>query len=102
MIAWPVPDPVLPGTVDPVLAEAARTATAAFRSAREQFDREELAEKVQMGADGTSTTRLDILVDTAIAEVINRHRVNLLSEERCWHAVAGVPRSLPDNRPYRA
>jgi hypothetical protein len=26
-------------------------------------------------------TRLDILVDTAIAGVINRHRVNLLSEE---------------------
>jgi myo-inositol-1(or 4)-monophosphatase len=81
MITWPVPDPVLPGTVDPVLAEAARAATAAFRSARERFDREELAEKVQMGADGTPTMRLDILVDTAIAEVINRHRVNLLSEE---------------------
>jgi myo-inositol-1(or 4)-monophosphatase len=81
MIAWPVPDPVLPETVDPVLAEAARAATAAFRSARERFDQEELAEKVQMGADGTPTMRLDILVDTAIAEVINRHRVNLLSEE---------------------
>jgi myo-inositol-1(or 4)-monophosphatase len=81
MITWPVPDPVLPETVDPVLAEAARAATAAFRSARERFDREELAEKVQMGADGTPTMRLDILVDTAIAEVINRHRVNLLSEE---------------------
>jgi hypothetical protein len=51
---------------------AARAATAAFRSAREQFDREELAEKVQMGADGTLTTRLDILVDTAVAEVIKR------------------------------
>jgi myo-inositol-1(or 4)-monophosphatase len=81
IITWPVPDPALPGTVDPVLAEAARAATAAFRSARERFDREELAEKVQMGADGTLTTRLDILVDTAIAEVISRHRVNLLSEE---------------------
>ncbi|MDX6340870.1 MAG: hypothetical protein QOH87_1008 [Trebonia sp.] len=29
MITWPVPDPVLPETVDPVLAEAARAATAA-------------------------------------------------------------------------
>jgi len=81
MITWPVPEPVLPPTVDSVLAEAARAATAAFRRAREQFDRAELAEKVQVGADGTDTTRLDILVDTAIAEVINRHRVNLLSEE---------------------
>jgi myo-inositol-1(or 4)-monophosphatase len=81
MITWPVPEPVLPEAVDPVLAEATRAATAAFRRARERFDREELAEKVQMGADGTPTMRLDILVDTAIAEVINRHRVNLLSEE---------------------
>jgi len=81
MITWPVPDPVLPATVNAVLAEAARSATAAFRAARERFDREQLAEKVQMGADGTATTRLDILVDTAIAEAVNRHRVNLLSEE---------------------
>ncbi|WP_349345435.1 inositol monophosphatase family protein [Streptomyces rapamycinicus] len=39
------------------------------------------AEKVQTGADGTPTMRLDILVDTAIAEVVNAHRINLLSEE---------------------
>lgn len=31
MITWPVPDPVLPGAVDPVLAGAARAAAAAFR-----------------------------------------------------------------------
>jgi myo-inositol-1(or 4)-monophosphatase len=120
MITWPVPDPVLPEAVDPVLAEAVRAATAASRSAREQFDREGLAEKVQMGADGTLTTRLDILVDTAIAEVVNRHRVNLLSEEigvidngsaltlvtdpvdGTGNAVAGVPLELvPGGRPGR-
>jgi myo-inositol-1(or 4)-monophosphatase len=81
MISWPVPDPVLPETADPVLAEAARAATAAFRSARERFDRDELAERTQVGAAGGRTTRLDNLVDTAIAEVVSRHRVNLLSEE---------------------
>jgi len=81
MIGWPVPEPTLPEAVEPVLAEAARAAAAAFRHARERYDREELAENVQMGADGTLTTRLDILVDTAVAEVVNRHRVNLLSEE---------------------
>jgi len=81
MITWPVPEPALPQAVDPVLAEVTRAATGAFRRAREQFDRAELAEKVQVGADGTLTTRLDIFVDTAIAEVINKHRVNLLSEE---------------------
>ncbi|HEY1820908.1 MAG TPA: inositol monophosphatase family protein [Trebonia sp.] len=81
MISWPVPDPVLPETADPVLADAARAATAAFRSARERFDRDELAERTQVGAAGGRTTRLDNLVDTAIAEVVSRHRVNLLSEE---------------------
>ena len=81
MITWPVPDPVLPETVDPVLAEAARAASAAFRGARERFDREELAERIQMAAAGGAGTRLDFLVDTAIAEVVSRHRVNLLSEE---------------------
>jgi myo-inositol-1(or 4)-monophosphatase len=81
MITWPVPEPVLPEAADPVLAEAARAATAAFRSARERFDRDELAERTQVGAAGGRTTRLDNLVDTAIAEVVSRHRVNLLSEE---------------------
>lgn len=81
MINWPVPDPVLPEQVDPVLAAATRAAVHAFRQARQQFDRTQLAEKVGMGADGTPTMRLDILVDTAIAEVVDEHRVNLLSEE---------------------
>lgn len=81
MITWPVPDPVLPETVDPVLAEAARAATAAFRSARERFDREQLAERVEPAAAGGAGTRLDFLVDHAVAEVVSRHRVNLLSEE---------------------
>ncbi|WP_254205508.1 inositol monophosphatase family protein [Nocardia alni] len=81
MIGWPVPDPVVPDDVSPILAEAARAAVTAFRLARRRFDREELAEKVQMGADGTPTMRLDLAVDTAIAEVIQKHRINLLSEE---------------------
>jgi myo-inositol-1(or 4)-monophosphatase len=81
MIPWPVPDPGLPDGVHPVLAEATRAAVAAFRAARHSHDRAALAEKVQIGADGTPTMRLDILVDTAIAEVVDAHRINLLSEE---------------------
>jgi myo-inositol-1(or 4)-monophosphatase len=81
MIAWPVPDPVLPQEADPVLAEAARAASAAYRSARAQFDRDGLAERTPAGADGAIATRLDILVEAAVAEVAGRHRVNLLSEE---------------------
>ncbi|HEX4248938.1 MAG TPA: inositol monophosphatase family protein [Pseudonocardia sp.] len=79
--SWPVPEPQVPADTDPVLAEVTRAASAAFAAARRDLPREELAEKVQMGADGTPTTRLDILVDTAVAEVIDRHRVNLISEE---------------------
>src|SRR5262249_26388710 len=80
-IPWPVPEPVLPSGVHPALAGATRAAVAAFRTARETYDRAQLAEKVQVGADGTPTMRLDILVDTAIAEVVDAHRINLLSEE---------------------
>ncbi|MEV6056568.1 inositol monophosphatase family protein [Streptomyces sp. NPDC052107] len=80
-IPWAVPEPQLPSTVHPALAAATRAAVDAFRAARGAYDRAQLAEKVQMGADGTPTMRLDILVDTAIAEVVDAHRINLLSEE---------------------
>jgi myo-inositol-1(or 4)-monophosphatase len=80
-IGWPVPEPDVPVGTHPVLADAVRAAATAFGEARRRFDRAALAEKVQMGADGTPTMRLDILVDTAIAEVVDRYRVNLLSEE---------------------
>jgi hypothetical protein len=78
---WPVPEPEIPAGTDPALAAAARAAVGAFRDARERYTRAELAEKVGMGADGTLTTRLDLLVDTAVAEVVNAQRVNLISEE---------------------
>jgi myo-inositol-1(or 4)-monophosphatase len=80
-IPWAVPEPQLPSGVHPALAAATQAAVDAFRAAREAYDRVQLAEKVQMGADGTPTMRLDILVDTAIAEVVDAHRINLLSEE---------------------
>src|ERR1700722_19457314 len=68
MIFWPVPDPVLPAGMDPVLAEVTRAAAAAFRHARERFDRAELAEKTQIASNGTIATRLDILVEALVAE----------------------------------
>ncbi|OBF38090.1 inositol monophosphatase [Mycobacterium sp. ACS1612] len=80
-IGWPVPEPGVPPGTHPVLADAVRAAAAEFGSARVQYDRGALAEKVEMGADGTPTMRLDILVDTAIAAVVDKHQVNLLSEE---------------------
>jgi myo-inositol-1(or 4)-monophosphatase len=80
-IGWPVPEPQVPDGTHPALADAARAAAAAFGAARARYDRVALSEKVEMGADGTPTMRLDILVDTAVADVVNKHRVNLLSEE---------------------
>lgn len=80
-IGWPVPEPEVPTGTHPVLADAVRAAAAEFGSARAKYDRAALAEKVEMGADGTPTMRLDILVDTAIAGVVDKHKVNLLSEE---------------------
>jgi myo-inositol-1(or 4)-monophosphatase len=80
-LEWPVPEPDLPPGVHPALADAARSAVAAFRAARAGHSRAELAGTIGLGADGTPTTRLDILVDTAVAEAAGRHRVNLLSEE---------------------
>lgn len=81
MIDRPVPEPEVPAGTHQILAESARAAAAAFRAARARFDRDELAEKVGTGADGTPTMRLDQLVESAIAEVAGAHRVNLLSEE---------------------
>ncbi|MFD8456325.1 hypothetical protein ACFV27_23025 [Streptomyces antimycoticus] len=80
-IPWPVPEPHLPSGAHPAPAVAPRAATDAFRAAREAYDRAQLAKKVRVGADGTPTMRLAILVDTAMAEVVNAHRINLLSEE---------------------
>ncbi|MTD56227.1 inositol monophosphatase family protein [Amycolatopsis pithecellobii] len=71
----------IPEGTHPALAAVARAAATAFHDARSGHDRAALAEKIGMGADGTPTTRLDQLVDTAVAETAAAHRVNLISEE---------------------
>ncbi|PXY22546.1 inositol monophosphatase family protein [Prauserella muralis] len=81
LIDWPVPDPVLPPSVDPALADAAVAASRAYARARLAHTRAELADEVAEGADGTPTMLVDRLVEDAIAETAERHRVNLLSEE---------------------
>ncbi|WHT18776.1 inositol monophosphatase [Crossiella sp. CA-258035] len=80
-IAWPVPEPELPEATHSALADACRAAATALRAGRHRFDRDELGEQVRMGADGTPTSRVDDLVENAIAEAAARHGVNLLSEE---------------------
>jgi myo-inositol-1(or 4)-monophosphatase len=81
VIRWAVPAPDVPAGVHPVLADVTRAAAAAFSDARRRHDRAALAEHVADGADGTPTMRVDALVEAAIADVAQRHRVNLLSEE---------------------
>ena len=71
-------------SIHPVLASALAAATAAYRSALATFDREELARDIGLGGDGTPTTRLDELVDTAVLDAVAPHRVNVLSEEIGW------------------
>lgn len=66
------------------LRAAAEQAHAAFTQARLDFDRHALIEAVEMGADGTPTSRLDRIVEDAILSATNGMSVNLLSEETGW------------------
>lgn len=74
-------EPEIPDGTHPALAAVARAAMTAFHDARRTLDRDALGEKIQIGADGTPTTRLDIMVDTAVAEAAAANHVNLISEE---------------------
>lgn len=71
-------------TPHPALTAAADAAQAAWRSAREAHGRAALLETVREGADGTPTTRLDDLVETAIIRATESFGMNLLSEEIGW------------------
>lgn len=70
--------------IHPVLAAALAAATGAYRSALATHSREELARDIGLGGDGTPTTRLDELIDTAVAEAVTPLGVNVLSEEIGW------------------
>jgi myo-inositol-1(or 4)-monophosphatase len=70
--------------IHPVLAAALAAATGAYRSALASFPREELAQDIGLGGDGTPTTRLDELVDQAVLDAVAGFGVNVLSEEVGW------------------
>lgn len=71
-----------------VATDALRTlvdaASASLAKARKRHSRQELAEEVSMGADGTPSSLLDILVEQAAVDTTARLGVNLLSEEVGW------------------
>jgi myo-inositol-1(or 4)-monophosphatase len=68
----------------PVLTAAADAASAAYRDVRSKHSREELAETVFDGADGTPSMFVDVVVEQAIIEAATSLGVNVLSEERGW------------------
>lgn len=71
----------LPSDTDPVLADAAHAAYTAFGHAQAGLTREQLAEEVALGADGTPTMRIDELVEAPVLDALARHGCNVLSEE---------------------
>jgi myo-inositol-1(or 4)-monophosphatase len=70
--------------IHPVLVDAWQAAATRWASAVEGFGRQELIEAVGDGADGTPSSRLDELVEAAILDAVDRHSVNVLSEEAGW------------------
>ncbi|MGW3954569.1 inositol monophosphatase family protein [Streptomyces sp. NPDC004752] len=65
----------------PALTTAARAAHAAYHAARTNHTREHLEAVDRIGADGTATMAIDILVEEAILNALEPLPVNVLSEE---------------------
>lgn len=123
---WPAPEPYGLEGVHPALVDSCLAAAAAAASAWDNYHRDQLAEEVRIGADGTPTMLIDQLVEDAIVDQVGKHRINLLSEEVGYldhgsaltlvvdpldgsaNAAAGVPLScfsallLDDGRPLEA
>lgn len=68
-------------SLHPALEAGAAAAQLAYDAARAAATPAELAEEVAGGADGTPTMRIDALVEAAILDAVEPHRVNVLSEE---------------------
>lgn len=95
--------------VDPLLGRCAAAAAAAYHQAFRDHDRARLGSSAGIGADGTPTYLLDVLVESPVLDVAEAAGANVLSEEVGWidrgsartlvidpldgsaNAVAGVP-----------
>lgn len=94
-----------------LLHESLEAARSAFVRAMTTLSREERGAIIGIGGDGTPTHRFDVLVEAPVLDVLERARVNVLSEEVGWidrasrdtvvidpldgtaNAIAGVPLS---------
>jgi myo-inositol-1(or 4)-monophosphatase len=79
--------------ISPVLRIATASARDAYQQARASYGRDALLEAVAAGADGTPTTRLDELVETAILRAVEPFGVDIVSEE-CGFIDNGGPFAL--------
>lgn len=69
---------------DGLLSEASHAAWRAFRHAMRAMSVEERRRTVGAGADGTETFLIDVEVERPVLDVLERYRVNVLSEEVGW------------------
>jgi myo-inositol-1(or 4)-monophosphatase len=67
-----------------LLKTVADAASSAFAEARAHHDHAFLAEEIGIGGDGTPTSRLDEIVDQAVARALDPFDANILSEEAGW------------------
>jgi myo-inositol-1(or 4)-monophosphatase len=67
-----------------MLSEASHAAWRAYRHAMGTMSLEERRRTVGEGADGTETFLLDVVVENPVLDVLERHGVNVLSEEVGW------------------
>jgi myo-inositol-1(or 4)-monophosphatase len=67
-----------------VLLRAAEAARTAYWAALDTHGRQELAEVVATGADGTPTMHIDVLVEDAVLRALDGADLNVLSEESGW------------------
>lgn len=77
----------------PALVAACTAAQAAHRRALADHPPSALREVMGLGADGTETSRLDLLVEAAILHAVEPFRVNILSEE-CGYIDVGADVTL--------
>lgn len=68
----------------PALRAASDAAVAAYHQARHKYSAERLAQIAMVGADGTDTMFIDVLVEQAVLAAVDGLGVNVLSEERGW------------------
>lgn len=65
----------------PALVAAAEAASAAWADAVARYSRDELLEAVADGADGTPSSRIDVLVEADILRAVEPYDIDVVSEE---------------------